>query len=126
MSYHEYDVSRHQISVSYGVSLWHWTLPLSVGIGGEGQRERGFSVSFLCFWFGMNWWPKDYPVPPSARVGGDGEKDWLQRFNRVDDAGYQIEAADTRAESIVEMAQSLRNAIDVLRGLHYAAEKKER
>jgi hypothetical protein len=120
MSYHEHDLSRHSISVSYGATWNDWTLLLSVGFGGSGAHERGVSISLLCFWFALHWWPLDYPVPESARVGGDGSADWDKGFDRVNDVGYQIEAADLEASSIVAMAQRLRNVVDVLRDLHYA------
>lgn len=120
MSYHEHDLNRHSVSVCYGVTLKDWTLLLSVGVGGSGQCERGVSLGFLCFYFAVNWWPRDYAVPPRARVTDDPDREWAQRFERVNDAGYQIEAVDMDAAELCARATRLRNAVDVLRDLHYA------
>lgn len=67
MSYHEIDLDRHSVTVTYGISLRSWALPLELGVGGSGQNEHGFTISILCFWFAMHWWPRDYAVPARAR-----------------------------------------------------------
>lgn len=119
MSYHEHELDRYSVSVSYGVTLSSWSLPLEIGIGGSGVYERGFNIGFLCFWFALHWWPRDYAVPEHARTG-DGSEDWFKRFSPDRDFGYQLEAADISAAEITAMALRLRNSVDLLRELHNA------
>lgn len=124
MSYHEVDFDRHSVSVSYGASLTSWALPLEIGIGGSGVKERGLSVSLLCFWFTVNWWPRDYAVPDRARRDdGTGAADWLKRFDPERDFGYLLEALDINAGEIAAEAVRVRNAVDLLRELHAKSER---
>ena len=118
MSYHEVELARLSVSVSYGVSLTSWALPVEISVGGSGLKERGLSASLLCFWFALRWWPRAYAVPDQARRDdGTGHADWLKGFEPERDFGYLLECLDIDASQIATEAVRLRNAVDLLREL---------
>lgn len=109
MSYYERDLRG--LIFTCGVCVEAWSVPVSFSIGGSGLHERGFSVTVLCAWFALHWYPKSYPVHSLTQ---EDDSWWTAQFEKPKDRDQLCLEMEVEAQCLMASAERILNAAKVM------------